>query len=183
MTLISPEYQATNRDLLVAEVGYGSGGAKHVDRVLEYADRLHARSILDYGCGMGKLRLAIRKAGWHGRVKDYDPAIPKKAAPPVAADLVVCTDVLEHVEPPYLGNVLAHLRALARRGLYAAIALRPSNKTLSDGRNAHLIVRGAGWWVQQFRAAGFHVDRMERGSRRVPRAGEPRYRAVILWLR
>jgi hypothetical protein len=31
------------------------------------------------------------------------------------------------------------------------IALAPATKSLPDGRNAHLIVRGAGWWRKHLR--------------------------------
>ena len=174
--LISPEYADQNRQLLAGLVGFGCGGAWHAKAVATFADALYARTILDYGCGCGRLRRALWKAGWHGRVQEYDPGIPDKSdLPAKRSDLVVCVDVLEHVEPDRLSTVLAHLRSLTRRGAYLSIATRPSNKTLPDGRNAHLIVKSAEWWVKHIR--GWHLQ----GQRRhVDKAG--RRRGVTLWL-
>jgi hypothetical protein len=85
------------------------------------------------------------------------PPFHRVAALPGFADLVVCTDVLEHVEPELLDTVLRHLRSLARKAVFVVIATRPSNKTLSDGRNAHLIVETAEWWIAHLIEAGFTV--------------------------
>jgi 2-polyprenyl-3-methyl-5-hydroxy-6-metoxy-1,4-benzoquinol methylase len=79
-------------------------------------------------------------------VREYDPAIAGKEASPAPADLVVCTDVLEHVEPELLDHVLDHLQGLARRLLFLVVATRSAKKTLEDGRNAHLIVEPDAWW-------------------------------------
>jgi 2-polyprenyl-3-methyl-5-hydroxy-6-metoxy-1,4-benzoquinol methylase len=72
---------------------------------------------------------------------------------------VVCTDVLEHVETvEILGTVLTHLRQLARKAVLLVVATRPSNKTLADGRNAHLLQHEEAWWRAQVLAAGFTLS-------------------------
>jgi hypothetical protein len=38
------------------------------------------------------------------------------------------------------------------------IAVRPSNKTLSDGRNAHLILEPSDWWLRQLQSSGFALE-------------------------
>ena len=78
---------------------------------------------------------------------EFDPAIAVKEQTPKPADVVVCTDVLEHVEPDYLDAVLVDLRRVTKVCLFVAISTKPANKNLSDGRNAHLIVESADWWV------------------------------------
>ena len=45
-------------------------------------------------------------------IKEYDPAIPGKDSLPEPADIVVCSDVLEHIEPNYLLNVLVDFNAI-----------------------------------------------------------------------
>ena len=82
-----------------------------------------------------------------GNWQDYDPAIPGKDAPPGPADLVVCTDVLEHVEPEHLDAVLDDLQRLAKKSLFLLIATRPASKALPDGRNAHLTIEPPKWWI------------------------------------
>jgi hypothetical protein len=89
------------------------------------------------------------------RFAEYDPAIPGKDERPEFADLVVCTDVLEHIEPERIGAVLAHLRGLARKAIWCVISTKPSNKTLPDGRNAHILIRPESWWREALAAAGF----------------------------
>lgn len=95
-------------------------------------------TLLDYGCGQGHLGRAC--ADWGLPIFEYDPAIPGKDKLPAPADIVVCADVLEHVEPECLDAVLNHLQALTRKILIAVIATRPAAKTLADGRNAHVLL-------------------------------------------
>ena len=82
-------------------------------------------------------------------VRNYDPAFPEWAGEPGQADMVYCGDVLEHIEPEYLDNVLDHIRDCARLGAILLPALIPARKHLADGRNAHLIVQPVGWWTKR----------------------------------
>lgn len=150
MTLITPEYLELQREMHARPRGYGGGGWKHAVELARLAGSLQARSILDYGCGEGTLKKAFE--GSPINVYEYDPAIPGKATRPnTPADIVVCTDVMEHVEPQFIDAVLADLRALTRKLAYICIATRPANKFLADGRNAHLTVRPAAWWADRVR--------------------------------
>lgn len=154
--LISPAYLATQVELHAAPRGYGGKGDKWATAVASEAWTRGCQSILDYGCGRGMLKIAL--FGTRCRdVREYDPAIPGKDALPEPADLVVCSDCLEHIEPGKLNAVLAHLKALTRKALFVVIATRPSGKVLTDGRNAHLIIEDAAWWQTRVEAAGFVV--------------------------
>jgi hypothetical protein len=94
-------------------------------------------------------------------VFEYDPGIPGKDHLPKPADLVVCTDVLEHIEPELLDGVLRHLYLLAGRGAYLVIATRLARELLPDGRNAHLIVQEPPWWLAKLKAQGWRKLRHE----------------------
>lgn len=145
--LITPAYLETQRVLHASPRGYGGKGDKWAPAVRLLVARYGATSVLDYGCGQGSLAAALRADPIPGvRISEYDPAIPAKAHRPSFADLVVCTDVLEHIEPTCLRAVLGHLGELARKAIFLVIATRPSNKTLTDGRNAHLILETETWW-------------------------------------
>lgn len=61
--------------------------------------------------------------------------------------MVACIDVLEHVEPAHLSDVLDHLEELTELILFASIATGPAAKKLSDGRNAHLIQQPMEFWL------------------------------------
>ena len=68
----------------------------------------------------------------------FDPVFPEYGEA-LAADLVCCIDVLERVEPHRLDNVLADLRRVTTTVGFFTVHTGPAVKTLSDGRNAHLI--------------------------------------------
>lgn len=141
-TTITPEYAALNAELHVRVASYGARGHRYLDAVLDAMGEHECRDVLDYGCGKGGLAAAIPGID----VAEYDPAIAGKDGTPQPADLVVCTDVLEHVEPDLLAVTLRHIQSLAKRAAFLAISTRPALKTLADGRNAHLIVEPAEWW-------------------------------------
>jgi uncharacterized Rossmann fold enzyme len=154
--VISPEYRALNAQLHRENLGYGVGGGNHAKTVLKLAESLKTTSILDYGCGKGYLAKQIPFPIW-----EYDPAIPGKDESPRPADLVVCTDVLEHIEPELLPYVLDDLRRCVRQVGYFVIHTGAAQKTLADGRNAHLIQEGAEWWKAQL-ASFFTVGTIKR---------------------
>ena len=55
-------------------------------------------------------------------VRNYDPCIPEYATPPSPAELVVCTDVLEHIEPDKLDAVLNDIIRLSSKGAFLVAA-------------------------------------------------------------
>jgi hypothetical protein len=148
--LITDHYRAENIRQHTESTGYGERGYKHLPDVLAFAQRIDAKSVLDYGCGKGSLATHARRVS-PLPFTNYDPAIPMYAAEPAPADLVVCTDVLEHIEPLCLQDVLQHLASLGLKGFYFQIACRPAKRVLSDGRNAHLLVREPYFWLDNVR--------------------------------
>ncbi len=112
MPLISPDYLEQNKALHEARESYGMSGINSAKYVVEIANAIGTEDILDYGCGKGTLGQCMNIA-----IKEYDPCIEGKDTPPEPADLVVCTDVLEHIEPDFLDDVLDDLRRLTKRTL------------------------------------------------------------------
>lgn len=169
---ISPGYRA----LLEAQHSkkhWGADGAKHAEAAAAFYWDLNAATCLDYGCGEGRLRLALGAAEKPIRVQEYDPGMDGKAGLPKPCDLVVCTDVLEHVEPDKLAAVLDHIFRISGMGAYLVIATRPANAILGDGRNAHLIVEPPPWWIDKIKACGWNISKVE----------EREGRDVTLWLK
>jgi 2-polyprenyl-3-methyl-5-hydroxy-6-metoxy-1,4-benzoquinol methylase len=148
---ISEQYRALNKDLHL-QGSYGRKGDKWVDRVTDLVARFQPETILDYGCGQGALGRALNIP-----IAEYDPAIEGKDSQPAPADLVVCTDVLEHIEPDYLDTVLDDLKRVSKVCLFAVISTRPAKKFLADGRNAHLIVEPWTFWNEKL-SERFIVD-------------------------
>lgn len=137
---------------------YGTAGASYAPSIFhaiaQLAKRLPSVSVLDYGSSVGNTRKRVDDlfwmpptVSWH----QYDPFVDEFSADPSPADLVLCTDVMEHVEPECTENVLDHLQALTRRMIFMSVSLVPANKILSDGRNAHINLRPMEWWLTQMR--------------------------------
>jgi hypothetical protein len=77
----------------------------------------------------------------------YDPAVPGWDEKPDSAQLVCSIDVLEHIEPELIDNVLDDLQGLVEFFGFFTIHTGPAKKVLSDGRNAHLIQEGPEYWL------------------------------------
>jgi hypothetical protein len=150
-TLISDEYRRLNNQLHRELRGYGTSSQQHIELVAKYAKKYECETILDYGCGKAELQfgMAVKSYPWH--VHNYDPAIPDFAAPPPRCDMVVCTDVLEHVEPEHIVDVLKDIDRVTGKFFFSSTALVPAKKHLADGRNVHVLLRPPHWWVDMFR--------------------------------
>ena len=152
--LISAPYRDLNARLHRENLAYGVGGERHAPTILKLSETLKTKNILDYGCGKGRLGTAIP---W--QIAEYDPAIAGKEELPKPADIVSCTDVLEHIEPDKLLFVLEDLRRCVRQVGYFTIHTGPAQKTLADGRNTHLIQQDKKWWAEQL-AQFFEVGKI-----------------------
>lgn len=113
-------------------------------------------SILDFGCGKGNLVQVLTEAYPNINVYGYDPANPQFAGEIPCVDMVVSTDVLEHVEPEYIEDTIEML-SLKAKFHYHLISCAPAKLILPDGRNAHLIQEGPDWWRPRFEKYGYEV--------------------------
>lgn len=147
MKLITDDYLNLNKQLHEENKSYGAGGsrwAKHVSNLIKVSK---IKTILDYGCGKGSLYFSLKDM-----VKDYqnyDPCIEEFSKEPHSAQLVICTDVLEHVESELTDNVLANIYSKCQNIVFFNISLLPSVKTLADGRNTHINLHPINWWVRK----------------------------------
>lgn len=153
MMLITPEYKELNRQLHHDKPEYGVSGFRYVEVAREISQwgRL---PILDYGCGKAVLSKCLGPAY---RVTNYDPCIEGLDAPPEPHDVVMCTDVMEHVEPECIMPVLKDIRRLTKRVVFFVISTSPAQKFLADGRNAHISLHPRDWWLDRIREAGFEI--------------------------
>ena len=143
--LISDEYRSLNQRLHRQRADYGKRGHRHATEVQMLLRKLRAATVLDYGAGKATLADRLLRAGI--KVTSYDPCIPELSAEPDPHDIVVCTDVLEHVEPDYRPATLRRLRSLTRVAAYICVCTElDGGKTLPDGRDPHQIVWPAEVW-------------------------------------
>lgn len=121
----------------------------HVSRL---AEAIKAKTILDYGCGKRLLEAGLTQH-WKGapvcKIINYDPCIEAFSKTKEPSDLVCCIDVLEHVEPDFIDDVLDDIEELTLNTAFLTIANRPAKRFLSDGRNAHVLQKPYTWWIQK----------------------------------
>lgn len=109
------------------------------------------KSVLDFGAGKGNTSTTIKEKFPNIDLYTYDP-VTFPISLPSSVDLIYSSDVLEHVEPDLIDNTLLDLFKRATRYQYHLIACHPAKKSLSDGRNAHLIVESPNWWKQKLQS-------------------------------
>lgn len=144
--LITPEYKRLLQQYREQRPDWGRGGPKHAAAIAELCNEVRAGSLIDYGCGVGRLDEALQELRPELRIIGYDPSVPGKDVPPAGHfDVLASLDVLEHVEPECLRAVLRHMTALAPVA-YLNVSMREAKAVLPDGRNAHLIVWDARRW-------------------------------------
>jgi hypothetical protein len=146
--LISDDYRA-QQEALHENPNYGVASVQYAPIVSEVCNTLGVRHVLDYGAGKCRLFQNL-KVKHPMKLQAYDPGVPKLSAPPIPAELVTCIDVLEHIEPELLDNVLDDLERLTEVVGVFTVHTGPAAKTLADGRNAHLIQEPPEWWLPRF---------------------------------
>lgn len=167
---ISKEYLALQRDLH-AKGKYGVSGAAHAPTVFlaaaQVVKKFGACTVLDYGCGQQFLKKALEDhfpAIEGMKVVGYDPVIVGLDSDPDPAELVVCNDVMEHIEPECIDAVLRHIESVCIRSAFFSIALTPASKTLSDGRNAHISLLPPEDWIGWIRKYFVITEASMRGN-------------------
>ena len=162
--LISNEMLKENVRLTESEkLGGGSGGGKWYGFIRKLAVSKDFRSILDYGCGDARFsRTAAKDKAFSGRIiTNYDVANPLYPQPPTEYmedprhDLVICIDVLEHIEEDYLPSVLENIRKCTGKMILMSVCFEASKRWLQDGRNDHVTIRSPEWWASLFINHGF----------------------------
>lgn len=144
--LITEQYRQQQAELH-AVGNYGTASLQYGETVADLLAKTGATSLLDYGCGSKRSLLKVLKIPPDLAYEGYDPAVPEYAVEPMPAELVCCIDVLEHIEPALLENVLEHLASLCDPYGFFAVHTGPAGKLLSDGRNAHLTQQPFAWWL------------------------------------
>ena len=147
MGVITEEYRQVLKDTHKKKQWGNTGGkGNYFTNTLFLMKKFNATKVLDYGAGWGGVKARMLKERPDIEVFEYEPARDDVSAPPEPQDFVICMDVLEHIEPDCLEEVLIDLaRVVSDKGFFS-IATQPALATLADGRNAHLIVEDFVWW-------------------------------------
>jgi hypothetical protein len=109
--------------------------------------------LLDYGSGKGYQYLEKRiHDQWGGLLPYcYDPGVLQIGNKPDGTfGGVICTDVMEHIDPDDVDMILADIfGSLHQTGpvfAYFHISTRLAGKVFDNGENVHLTVQPSSWW-------------------------------------
>ena len=121
--------------------------------IYKYMALSQANSILDYGAGYGEFKKQMDDKYPNAKfnIHEYEPGIVGKDEDPPVCDATVCFDVLEHIEPNKIDNVLQHIYDKTNKWAYVVICCVPARKTFPDGQNLHLLIREPNWWLEKFK--------------------------------
>ena len=140
--LITEEYKELNKQLHKDNKSFGITSAIYSDSILDMCNAINEEDVLDYGCGKAELARLLPF-----KIQSYDPCIEKYSNRPRPANVLVCIDVLEHIEPECLDDVLEDIRSFTKKSIFLTVATAEALKKLPDGRNAHLIVQDYTKWL------------------------------------
>ena len=131
------------------------------------------KSLLDYGCG--------KAVGYTKKFKDIDPKkkIPNfnvplhtywgvedlslydpgtleyPTLPSKKSDLVLCTDVLEHIPEDDLDWIIREIFSLANTTVFLNVSCQLAKKTFTSGKykgeNVHVSVFDHSWWLNKIK--------------------------------
>lgn len=156
---ITEEYRKMQQELH-QNPNYGVASLAFAPLVADLIRQTGVKSVSDYGAGKKNLLKGLGEAGITSiQYLPYDPAFPEYGTPR-SADLVCCIDVLEHIEPDLVDNVIAELATITTGLGFFSIHMGPAGKVLPDGRNAHLIQKPSSWWLPKL-VAHFEILQLQ----------------------
>ena len=140
--LITEEYKELNKQLHAEDKNFGTTAKDYANDILNMCNSINDQDVLDYGCGKAELARFLPF-----KIQSYDPCIEKFSNRPKPANVLACIDVLEHIEPECLDDVLEDIHSLSKKTVFLTVATVEAFKKLPDGRNAHLIVQDYTKWL------------------------------------
>jgi hypothetical protein len=151
-SLVSNEYRELLEQKHIKDKGFWGG---HIDSkikfIYNYALEYNCNSILDYGAGSSHFINDINRLypNHSFTINEYEPGRKELAKDPPTSDMTVCLDVLEHIEPEKIDNVLKHIYNKTNKIMYFTICTVLSYSTFPNGQNLHLIIENKDWWMKK----------------------------------
>lgn len=117
----------------------------YIEDINKLIEEKKLKTILDYGCGKAKFHPA------HWNADKYDPAVPEYSEKPNNRyDLVICTDVLEHIPQNHLDEVIEDIFNYSDQWVFISVCCRKAKEILPNGYNAHATIESTKWWTNKF---------------------------------
>tara|TARA_Y100000385_G_C13068487_1_gene627851 strand:+ start:145 stop:663 length:519 start_codon:yes stop_codon:yes gene_type:complete len=130
------------------ERNYGDTGLEYAEDILNLIRQTGAQTVLDFGSGTGSLAKSLRKR--NVLIDEFDPCYPgKEKIPKEKYDLVITTDLLEHIYEDELDNIFEEMLYLKPKFMYHAISTREATILLPDKTNCHKTIKNMHWWYDR----------------------------------
>lgn len=131
--------------------GVGNHGSQAIPIIHQ---EIKPRNVLDVGCGSNAFCKLLRPLGIEAVGVDFASPLADVPAPAHdlpflggAFDLLTAFDVLEHLLPEEVPEVMDEFARVARRAWLFSICCRDSTRRSPDGSTLHPTVRPKRWWV------------------------------------
>ena len=151
-------------------------GESHVEQFLRLARPQRHHVVCDFGAGTGRAALKIAaladvsvvgvdlagncldrevrdQLGERFRFRQHDLTTPLNET----FDFGFCTDVLEHIPPEDVDNVLVNIFTSGKK-VYLAISTLPDVMGAFIGEPLHLTVESPWWWHDKLTSLGIRID-------------------------
>lgn len=169
-----------------AEFGTGTG---HFSYIIALHNHLLPESILDFACGKGHLADQLSEV-LGTRIDKYDPAVPSHdKIPNKKYDLLLNTDVLEHIPEDELDKFLKQIKAHSKIAILIP-HLELSGDYLPDGTNVHCTIKTKSEWRSLLEGYWESVEEYQHHNKQhaiyvvgSEKMDNKNIRAMMLWLR
>ena len=129
---------------------YGDTANHHYSKIKSFILDNNPKTILDFGCGKGKLQELVSRDFEDVLIHGYDPAIEGKEEIILSNyDMVITNDVLEHLYEDEIEFIVKEILDLKPKTMHHFICCRPAITLLPDGTNAHKTVKDEKWWLNK----------------------------------
>jgi hypothetical protein len=136
---------------------HGLSILQHSKQIGRLIKEVGACNALDFGAGRGDAYNSPHKVyrDWglkRHEITLYDPAFPRHDKMPTKRfDVVLCSDVLEHVPEEDVDGFVQALFGHAKLHVWASVCCRLAKKTFpTTGENLHVTVKPYQWWHDTF---------------------------------
>jgi len=162
------------------EGGYPAQSCWGCRFAVDVTTKLQFHTMLDAGTGNGALTRLMRQHGKNAYGIELSRAVLEKECPDLLSknyvepgiltnlpfednsfDLVMSSDVLEHIHPEEVDQVVKELVRVSRRHLFLSISLKGHTKATADKddeAHRHTMLRPREWWHNIFRKHGAVVN-------------------------
>ncbi len=167
------KYHATNQSNWA-----GEALAEYKHNIFNLIKENNIKTILDYGCGKAQFHSILFNnkkvpgSPMGVNITPYDPAVAKFSNKPTGQyDLVLCIDVMEHVQEDKVEEVLKDIFTYSNK-VFLTITCYPATQILLNGKNAHYTIKEPDWWKEKLKPYdGSYISifqtRPDRGGKKI----------------